>query len=307
MKKVGLFLKKHWVKIISLIIIAILVVYVPIVALKKAGDYEIYKEPEIDTKIYTIWHIETFEGGGKSRLQLLNSVAREIESQAPGVLIMVKKVEASKLVDELKNSKPDIFSFGYGVGKTILPVLTPFNTSYDLLDKMVESGTFNGNIYALPYMVSGYAMFSHGGEFNNFYCGQNEFINPSAIYNGLSLTPYCTESQYNAYKHFIYDKKSKLLGSARDVFRVSNLNNVGRLSASITPVSEYTDLLQYLALTKSDDITKKFADLIFSDARQQELSSYNLFTGKNYKIYSSGIYSDMENALHEATIPNAFI
>ncbi len=276
------------------------------VAIKKAKDNEIYKEPVVDTKIYTVWHIETFEGGGKSRLSFLNKIARQIEKENAGVLIMVKSIEPENLESELIENEPDIVSFGFGVGKVLLPKLQEINSTFDVRDGLVESGSFNNKIFALPYIVSGYAMFSQGGENLNFYCGENGYINPSNIYSNLGLKTDEKQSQYEAYKKFIYNNKSTLLGSARDVFRINNLNNIGRISASISPVDSYTDLIQYLGLTKIDQITEKFLSLTLDDEHQRSLIDYSLFSSKFYKIYSSGIYNDMENALISAVTPNVF-
>ena len=303
--KIG-WLKKHWFKLVSVAFFIFLCFYVPLVAIKKAKDYEIYKEPSIETKIYTVWHIETFEGGSKSRISFLNKIARQIENENAGVLIMVKTIEPEKLENELAETVPDVFSFGFGVGKSLLPNLKEINSTFDVRDELVESGSFNNKIYALPYIVSGYAMFSQGGENLNFYCGENDFINPSQIYSNLGLKLNEKQSQYEAYKKFIYDNKSTLLGSARDVFRINNLNNLGRINASISPVESYTDLIQYLGLTKIDEITKKFLSLAVDDEHQRSLVDYSLFSSKYYKIYSSGIYNDMENALLSATTPNVF-
>ncbi len=299
-------LKKHWFKLVSAAVFVFLCVYVPLVAVKKAKDYEIYKEPIIDTRIYTIWHIETFEGGSKSRLTFLKSIARKIESENKGVLIMIKQIEPDKLESELNEGAPDIFSFGFGVGKLILPSLAELNSAFNVRDEFVESGSFNKQLFALPYIVSGYAEFSHGGQVKNYYCGENEYIHPEKIYSALNYALTERQSQYEAYKDFIYDDESKLIGSARDVFRVSNLNAVGRASASITPIDSYTDLIQYIGIKTNDEITNKFLAMALDDEHQRSLVDYGLFSSKYPKIYSSGIYDIMENALYSATIPNVF-
>lgn len=298
--------KRHWFKLVSAAVFVFLCVYVPLVAAKKAKDYEIYKEPIIDTRIYTIWHIETFEGGSKSRLSFLKSIARQIESENKGVLFMIKQIEPDRLEAELSEGAPDIFSFGFGVGKLVLPNLVELTSAFDVRDELVQSGSFNRQLFALPYIVSGYAEFSHGGQVKNYYCGENEYIHPEKIYSALNYTLAERQSQYEAYKDFIYDDESKLIGSARDVFRVSNLNAVGRANASITPIDSYTDLIQYVGITSSDEITMQFLASTLGDEQQRALVDYNLFSSKYFKIYSSGIYNDMENALYSATIPNVF-
>lgn len=300
------FLKTHWLKIGSICLISIICVYVSFFAIRKAKDYEIYKEQKIETKIYTIWNVETFEGGAKPRINYLKNIAKEVEKQHDGVSFMIKTIDSNLLENELKYSTPDIISFGYGVGKIFLPYLKYLNKTFDVRDELIESGSFNGKLYALPYIVSGYAFFSHETENDTFYCGKTEFTKPETVYTSLNLTPNNMESQYESYKHFINNKKSCLLGTARDLYRISNLNNIGRTNASITPINTYTDLLQYVGVTKLDAIIDEFLYSIFSKKNQSKLSDYSLFSSLYNKIYSSGIYANMEEAIFECEIAKCF-
>ena len=154
---------------------------------------------------------------------------------------------------------------------------------------------------AIPYISSGYAKFSHGGEISEWIYGKTEFTSPNLAGNEKECF-----GQYEAYKEFIYNKKTALIGTARDVFRVFNLNNVGRLTASITPIADYTDLIQYCGITKKDDYTILFLEKLLCAETQVKLTDYSLFSVKHNKIYSSGIYSDMEDAILSATTPNVF-
>lgn len=299
-------IKKHWFKILSIILILILGIYILSVGIKKARDHEIYKEPSPDTKIYTVWHVETFEGGGKSRLDYLKNVARSIEKDNPGVLFFIKQIDADNLQTELASSVPDIISFGYGVGKIVLPFLQSFDSTFDIRDELIESATFNNKIYALPFIVSGYAMITHGTQTNNFHCGTTGFTSPEMIYNDYQFSPAEVESQYEAYKDFVYNTDVTLLGTGRDVFRVNNLNKIGRANAIITPIDTYTDLIQYIGITNIDENIISFYSALLSNERQYNLSEYSLFSSKYDKIYFSGIYSDMEDAIYSCNIPNVF-
>lgn len=300
------FLKKHWAKIVSGILLLILCIYVPCFALKKALNYEIYKEPAIETEIYTLWHIETFEGGSKARIDYLKAVARQIEAENAGVLIMIKPISPENLSNELETLAPNMISFGFGVGKTVLSKLQPLSSTFDVRDELVESGKFNNSVYALPYMLSGYAMITHGSLTKNFHCGQNGYTMPEKIFSSLNLTPTENESQYEAYKDFVYDNSVTLLGTGRDVFRVNNLNKTGRASAIISPVDNYTDLIQYFGIITQDEITNKFLSYVLSNERQMELNKYSLFTSKNFKIYTDELYSKMEDALSICEVANVF-
>lgn len=296
----------HWFKILSVVLILILGIYILSVGIKRARNHEIYKEPSPDTKIYTVWHVETFEGGGKSRLDYLKSVARSIEKDNPGVLFFIKQIDANNLNNELASSVPDIISFGYGVGKIVLPYLCSFDSTFNIRDELIESASFNNKLYALPFIVSGYAMITHGELTENLHCGTTGFTSPETIYNGYQLSLAEVESQYEAYKDFVYNTDVTLLGTGRDVFRVNNLNKIGRANAIITPIDSYTDLIQYIGVTKVDENIIAFYSSLLSDERQHALSEYSLFSSKYDKIYFSGIYSDMEDAIFSCTIPNVF-
>lgn len=299
-------LKKNWFKVLNVVLISILAIYVLAVAIKKTKDYEIYKEQEIETKIYTVWHVETFEGGGAPRINLLKKVARKIESENDGILFMIKEIDADDLSIEIENTIPDIISFGYGVGKIVLPYLQANENSYDIRDHLLLSGSFNNQFYALPYIASGYAIITHGTLSENFHCGTTGYTNPENLYSSLNINVSIEESQYEAYKSFVYDDSVSLLGTGRDVFRINNLNKIGRANASITPVDSYTDLIQYLGIINKDLYTEEFVKILVSDEYQSELNKYSLFSVKYDKIYSEGIYSDMENAIYRCSVPNVF-
>lgn len=298
--------KSVWFKVLNVILVISLSVYVCIFALHKARNYEIYSEPSIETKIYTIWHIETFEGGGKARIDYLKNIAKTIEKENTGVMFIVKAIKPENLATELEVSSPDIISFGFGIGEIVLPYLTNLDSTYNVRDELVESGMFNNKVYALPYIISGYAEIKHSELSSTFMCGTNKYTKPENIYSNLNLTPTKTESQYEAYKHFVYNKDAHLLGTARDVYRVNNLNNIGRTNATIKPVNNYTDLLQFIGLTKADEITNKFISLTFNESNQTGLTEYSLFSALHNNIYNLGIYSDMENAIFTCQIAKVF-
>ncbi len=302
-------MKKHLKRLIiplNIVLIITICLYCVFVIIKKAGNYQIYSTPTVETKIYTLWHIETFEGGSKSRLDYLKAIAREIEAENEGILIMVKSIDPDDLASALESATPDIISFGFGVGDIVLPYLSQLTDSLSVRDELVTSGMFNNKLYALPYIVSGYALITHGELTENFHCGQNGYINPSVIYNELGLTPVEEESQYEAYKDFVNNTSVTLLGSGRDVFRVENLNNIGRTTAIITPVDSYTDLIQYLGLVTNDEITNLFLSLALDDSHQQQLVNYNLYSSKYLTLYYSGIYQQMEKAILNCTVARVF-
>ncbi len=300
------FLKKWWFTILSAALILALTVYVLCVAIKKANDYEIYSKPKGETKIYTVWEVDTFEGGSVARINYLKQLVRELEKKNAGVLFMVRQIDLDNFAAELNAQQPDIISFGYGLGEQIFSYLTPLELTYDVRDELVASGSFNGKVYALPYIVSGYAMITHGALTDNLHCGQTGYTYPENAYAPYKLTPSANETQYEAYKSFVNNKNACLVGTGRDVVRVDNLNNLGRTSAIISPIDYYSDLVQYLGLINADEMCREFLKTALSDTAQNTLTDYKLYSAKYGKIYTSGIYSDMEEAILNCEIPNVF-
>ena len=300
------FLKKYWLKIFCIAVILLISCYVCFVGIKKARNYEIFKGVEKEQTIYTIWHVETFEGGGKARIDYLKNIARYMEKKDETALFMIKLVDPRNLENALKNSQPDIISFGFGVGKIVLPYLTNFESSFDVRDELISSGSFNKKLFAVPYIMSGYAMFKHNPNADEFHVGTTNYTAPENIYNNLNLQPIENESQYDAYKDFVYAKNVSLLGTGRDLFRINNLNNIGRTNAMITPIDTYTDLIQYISVTNSKKVTQKFVELALSNTFQNSLVDYSLFSSKYNKLYNNGIYNDMEDAIYSCSIPNVF-
>lgn len=304
--KLLLFIKKHCIKVLSFVLICALSFYVLMFGFKKARNFEVLKGSEKQQTIFTIWHVETFEGGGKARIDYLKTLARDIEKQDNQVLFMIKAIAPEKLSAELEVNKPDIISFGFGVGNIVLPHLINFENTFDVRDELISSGSFNKKFYAVPYIVSGYAMFNHSMQASEFHVGTTGYTAPNNIYNTLNLQPKENESQYEAYKDFVYNKKVQLLGTGRDLFRINNLNNLGRTNAMITPIDSYTDLIQYIGITNNNAITQKFVELAVNQTYQTSLVDYSLFSSKYNKLYYSGIYSDMEDAIYSCNIPSCF-
>ena len=294
-------IKKYWKSALVLTLIIALSVYVCLFAIKNVRNYAIYTKPNTETKIYTMWHIETFEGGGKSRLTYLKKLANKIEKENAGVLFHISTITPNNVEETLKNNIPNIVSFGFGVGKILLPYLSVQNNSYSVRDELFASGSFSNNLYAIPYIIGGYASFKHNENNTETIYGSNDFTKPK---NTENLTAY--PSQYEAYKKFVNDKKVNLIGTTRDLFRVNNLNEIGRTNATIIPLDDYTDLIQYIASTKKDEIIEKFISTLLSLSYQAKLTEYSLFSALNTKIYSQGIYNDMENAIFKTQVPNVF-
>ena len=292
------------IKFLILFLAILLGFYVCFFGVSQAKKYEIYNKETAETKIYSILHTETFEGGGKSRILYIKNIARAIEKKHDGVLFMFKQIEPNNLEKELNSNHYDLISFGYGVGNQIIPHLLPLTKTYNVRDELIESGQFSNKIYALPFIVSGYAKIFHNTDYSNVIYGSNLFTNPEKTGLDEPLTEIV--GQYEAYKNFINNKDFALLGTARDVFRVNNLNSLGRTNAMMSAVTGYSDLIQYIGICSQDNIIEEFLTSIFSEKNQLNLVEYSLFSSLYNKLYFSGIYNDMENAILSSAIPRVF-
>lgn len=294
------FLKKYWFKIVGLVLIVLLIVFF---IFNNAFKIDFLSQESDKINIISVYHIETFEGGGKSRLSYLKEVAKEIEKENKNVLFIFKQINPENLQTELETNQPDIISFGYGVGKIVLPYLNKLEYGFNLREELLDSGCFNNSLYAVAYISSGYCTFNQTDKNDCFIYGVNNYINPKLACNketDQKLT------QYEAYKQFVYNKDTTLFGTARDLFRIDNLNKTNRISSSFSPCDTYTDLIQYLGIVNKNDITLKFLQLSLSNEYQNKLKDYYLFNVTYDRLYYSGIYSDMEMAIKKCKIGNVF-
>ena len=84
--------KSTFLTVTNVLLIVILSAYTIFFSFKSCVDQEIFTQPKENTQIYTIWHIETFEGGSKARIDYLKMIARDLEKQNPLNLFMIKQI-----------------------------------------------------------------------------------------------------------------------------------------------------------------------------------------------------------------------
>lgn len=124
--------------------------------------------------------------------------------------------------------------------------------------------------------------------------------------DNLNKTP------YTAYCDFIEGKASILLGTQRDIARVENRVACGKLENVVYQyLTEYTDLVQYLSIAKNSDaqITgacQAFINFITAEDAQKSLANIGMFSVRECKIYSSGIWQEIENLFESLIVENAF-
>lgn len=295
-------------KIFNIGLIVFFVAFSVFVCLNKFNNTTHILGNSDNLQIYEWWHIESFEGGGANRQNYLNSLCLQYEKNNPTKLFIVKSIEADQLADALTKSSPHLISFSEQVAKIVLPYLQPFSNEYNIQDNFLESSKFNGKLMALPFIASGYCYFTktNASKELNLYTANNNFHNALSLVLGQEVNNNQTLSSYECYTRFVNNSNIKLLGTARDLFRIKNLENIGRLTAYYEPVSTFTDLIQYVGITTNDKNILNFVDFVMSDESQNKLANLSLFSTKHLKLYTDPLYSSMEQAIKSCHVPNIF-
>jgi len=295
-------------KIINICLIVFFIAFSLLLCLNRFNHTPLIEGNNQTLKIYEWWHIESFEGGGANRLNYLKQLSLEYEKSNSTQLFMVKLIEHDQLDEALKFHTPHIISFSEQVAQIVLPYLKSFNSEYNIQDHYLQSATYNGKLMALPFIASGYCYFTKTSSNKQLklYTANNNMHNALSVLNNEIVNENKILSSYECYTKFINSTDIKLLGTARDLFRIKNLESLGRFNVTYEPVSSFTDLVQYLGITTNNKDVGKFIEFVISDTNQYKLSELNLFSTKHLKLYSDPIYSSMETALQSCHIPNIF-
>lgn len=295
-------------KIINLFVLMFFIAFSLLFCLNKVNKSHIISNNNSTPEIYELWHIESFEGGGLSRLTYLKNIALEYEKQNPNKLFIVKQIESDQLANALSKNFPHIISFSEQVAKDILPLLKNFDKEYNIQDNFLKSAQYNGKLMALPFIASGYCYFTKTSSKENLttYTANNNLHTAIDITNNTNINNNQILSSYECYTKFVNSNNIKLLGTARDLFRIKNLESLGRFSVNYEPVSSFSDLVQYLGTTSNNPEVIKFIDFALSDVNQKNLTKFSLFSTKQLSLYTEPIYLQMENAINQCNIPNIF-
>ena len=295
-------------KIFNLLLIVFFIAFGVFVCINKINNTSLINDTNKNLQVYELWHIESFEGGGKNRQNYLNQLALEYEKYNPGILFMIKSINPEQLENALKQNTPHLLSFSEQVAKIVLPHLTEFDMEFDIQDHYLESATYNGNLLAIPFIASGYCYFTKTNSKDNLciYTGNDSSHNATHLIESKNINNEQKLSSYQCYSKFVNSNNIKLLGTARDLFRIKQLENLGRFTINYQPISTFTDLVQYIGKSCNDKHVLKFINFIMNDLNQQKLVDLSLFSTKHLKLYSEPIYSAMETALTTCFVPNIF-
>lgn len=254
--------------------------------------------------IITIWQIDSFEGGTGSRKQFLLKVARGYEKQHSGLLIMVIDHTFESAKEAFSNNQyPDIISYGNGV---LVGGIQPLNFS-----NFFKGGAIDKTLYAIPWCRGGYCLITKGETkvengvvLDKITLSKTEYNQPAlALYlSQFRAKEYAIKSPLDAYVDFVGGKSDYLLGTQRDIIRLSNRG----VDFSITPLDEYNDLYQYVSVTAKEKeriyYAKDFIDYLLSSNVQQMLKDIGMLSCFEVVNYQSQALLELQKVNHKYTL-----
>lgn len=243
--------------------------------------------PQSRSGIVRLWNIDTFEGGKGSRSAFLNRISAAYEKAHDGVYIMVSSYTAEGAAAAIREGNlPDMLSFRRRIfrgGRKLSEDQRPF---------VCGRAGGKGMSWAVPWCRGGYALFcledgfEDAGAANTVVSlgGSNQPLAAAAL---LPLTGnIAAEESTSAYVRFLNGKYKYLLGTQRDVCRFASRG----VNVYCKPISDYSDLYQYIAVTSRDAEIKKICDdyveSLLGEKNQKKLTEIGMLS-PYYDIYSS--------------------
>ena len=183
-----------------------------------------------------------------------------------------------------------------------------------LLDVCLDSGYVkSGKKEVVVYSLElGLGKYSLPHRAISAYYNNGEFFISNKTINKTNVM----QSSYSAYCNFIAGKSTMLLGTNRDVFRVKNREQNGKLAdVVIQPLEKFSDLVQFAFMVDSGDELKNkyiqnFTTFLTEERAQQIVLSSGLFSAnKSVKNASeSGVMKDITpNNISDCKVLNVFL
>lgn len=173
----------------------------------------------------------------------------------------------------------------------------------------VKSGKKETIIYSLDF---GFGKYSLPNVALSAYYDNGELFIFDKTLNKDNLS----QSSYSAYCNFVAGKSTMLLGTVRDVFRVKNRQQNGKLEdVIIQPLEKFSDLVQFaFVVDLKDDLrtkySQKFVEFLASERAQLQVLKGGLFsTAKGMNIADdSGVMKDITpNKIEDYEMFNVFL
>lgn len=298
-------MSKNIFRIISLAIVLIVVIMAPFCIGSTPFDINFSKVE--NSQVLLVWHIETFEGGSVSRERYLEKQSIAFKKLYPGKLLLIQTLTYDEAAAKIESGEvADIISFGVGAGDLFIDYVKEISIKPNFRNDLLDYCNINNKLCAVPYMLGGYCKITKDTTDTIYACIDNQNI----IKDETNIE-YVDFSHYQLYQNFIAGKYDGILGTQRDVYRINNRINLGKLdNCNFEYIGGFSDLVQYFAITTNVEseikIAENFISYVLSDVAQAAIKDYGMFS-VNRSIYSSGVYKDFEKVIEkEISSINAF-
>lgn len=335
--------KKKTTAMLSVLIVVLICAALLIWALPKLPLKPKTEQPSGYTGVLEMWNVESFEGGIGSREHWLINRAAKFEATHKGLFVHVTTLTVEQLEAKLDEGQTfDMICFSRGVGSMVESQLAPYTGSVGAIrDNYLVSGQLNGKQCAVPLYSGAYCLFARAEqlpsdrllsealtatysrkigkntvELQPLVCGFTPYNSPLtalALSGGKGKVSVDEEvTQYTAYEQFVANKTAvTLLGTQRDMYRLSQRESNGKIEPlAFQPLSGYTDLVQYVAVSlsagdKTDSCTQ-FIQHLLSEESQSTLVNLSMFSVIDASFYTTDRYAQCEKGLSSAYVPNVF-
>lgn len=292
--------------------------------------------------VLELWNVECFEGGVGSRESWLKGRAARFEKLHEGLFVHVNTFTVEQLQSKLSAGDSfDLICFSRGAGCLVQDRLAACDVDVGAVKTgFALSGQINGKQYAVPLFTGAYCLFARAEMLSAdklvsealsrtytrtagkssvtlapLVCGFTPYNSPLsalAMSGGRGKADVSDQvTQYEAYEKFVANRTAvTLLGTQRDMYRLSQKESNGRIEQlAFAPLNGYTDLVQYLGICAQSDNTEAcedFARYLLSEQCQSSLVNLYMFSVLEQKFYTAERYSQCEEALSLAYVPNVF-
>ena len=193
-----------------------------------------------DYKSYLqLWHIDGFAGGVGSRASLLKKLAEEYAKKSNVVITVTLHTAYSAEQNFKKGIFPDIFSYSNGV-----------NLPYSRLNALPfkeQIGSYGERCYAVVWCMGGYVYVARKGQkISGVIISDQQNTLPMLAYelSNVKIPIKTVEKSTNALSCFYADEKLALIGTQRDLHRLSGKG----YDLEVVPLCGFNDLYQYLSV-----------------------------------------------------------
>lgn len=293
------------IRIIFGVVCSFCIVFTGVFGYKKIGQKQKTLLQQEYKGIYTIWHIDTFEGGSGSRVQFLLNVCRKFEKQNTGTIFSVVSHTTTSAENAMNNGEvPDIISYSLGIK---IPSMVEINCGC-----RNKGGKIDDKLYAVPWCRGGYALISKASDnidiskknFETIIVSQNTFTQPliSLLLSDITANEVILKKPLDAYIEFVNSKNSVFLATQRDLVRLANRG----IEINSRPLTSFNDLYQYVSITTKQKqklmVLQQFINYLVSNQIQSNLNSIDMMS-EYTNVLSENIHiSNLQNTSAEKTL-----